>query len=195
VTPFEFFMGFYGLLLGIGLAELLLSFGRLIRARTRPTIGLLTPTLGLLVFLQIIASLIDAWLRLQHLRIDLIDMAIPILIGIAYFLAAVTVVPDDHNEWQSLDDYFFAKRIWTLGPVLAVFLLTLGLEIPSTMHMVEEANWFGFARYLAINIVVLVAIAAALLAKAPRVVLAAMLIHVAMLSYIYSVVLRDLGLS
>lgn len=188
-------MGFYGLLLGIGLAELLLSFGRLIRARTRPTIGLLTPTLGLLVFLQIIASLIDAWLRLQHLRIDLIDMAIPILIGIAYFLAAVTVVPDDHNEWQSLDDYFFAKRIWTLGPVLAVFLLTLGLEIPSTMHMVEEANWFGFARYLAINIVVLVAIAAALLAKAPRVVLAAMLIHVAMLSYIYSVVLRDLGLS
>lgn len=195
MTPFEFFMGFYGLLLGIGLAELLLSFGRLIRARTRPTIGLLTPTLGLLVFLQIIASLIDAWLRLQHLRIDLIDMAIPILIGIAYFLAAVTVVPDDHNEWQSLDDYFFAKRIWTLGPVLAVFLLTLGLEIPSTMHMVEEANWFGFARYLAINIVVLVAIAAALLAKAPRVVLAAMLIHVAMLSYIYSVVLRDLGLS
>lgn len=195
MSPFEFFMGFYGLLLGIGLAELLLSFGRLIRARTRPKVGLLTPTLGLLVFLQIITSLIDAWLRLQHLRIDLIDMAIPILIGIAYFLAAVTVVPDDHSEWQSLDDYFFAKRIWTLGPVLAVFLLTLGLEIPSTMHMIEEANWLGFARYLAINSVVLAAIAVSLLAKIPRLVLAAMLVHIAMLSYIYSAVLRELGLS
>lgn len=195
MSPFEFFMGFYGLLLGIGLAELLLSFGRLIRARTRPKIGLLTPTLGLLVFLQIITSLIDAWLRLQHLRIDLIDMAIPILIGIAYFLAAVTVVPDDHNEWQSLDDYFFAKRIWTLGPVLAVFLLTLGLEIPSTMRMIEEANWLSFARYLAVNSVVLAAIAVSLLARTPRVVLATMVIHIAMLSYIYSAVLRELGLS
>ena len=26
----------------------------------------------------------------------------------------MTVVPDDHHEWQNLDDYFFAKRMWTL---------------------------------------------------------------------------------
>lgn len=103
-------MGFYGLLLGIGLAELLLSFGKVIRARQRPKIGLLTPTLGVFVFLQIIAPLIDAWLRLQNLRIDLIDMAIPTFIGIAYFLVAVTVVPDDHEVWQNLDDCDCAIR-------------------------------------------------------------------------------------
>lgn len=195
MSPFEFFMGFYGLLLGIGLAELLLSFGRLIRARTRPKIGLLTPTLGLLVFLQIITSLIDAWLRLQHLRIDLFDMAIPIFIGIAYFLVAVTVVPDDHTEWQSLDDYFFARRYWTLGPILVVFLLTLCLEIPSTMHMIESANWPSLTRYITLNTVALLAILISLLAKSRRVVLVAMLGQIAMLSYIYSAVVRALGLT
>ncbi|ANP45280.1 hypothetical protein ATE48_04815 [Candidatus Viadribacter manganicus] len=62
ITPFEFFMGVYGLLLGIRLAELLLKSGRLIRARTLPPkkIGLLTPTLSALVFLQIVTSQIDA---------------------------------------------------------------------------------------------------------------------------------------
>ncbi|WP_156767603.1 hypothetical protein [Candidatus Viadribacter manganicus] len=55
-------MGVYGLLLGIRLAELLLKSGRLIRARTLPPkkIGLLTPTLSALVFLQIVTSQIDA---------------------------------------------------------------------------------------------------------------------------------------
>lgn len=195
MSPFEFFMGFYGLLLGIGLAELLLSFGRLIRARTRPKIGLLTPTLGALVFLQIITSLIDAWLRLQHLRIDLFDMAIPIFIGIAYFLVAVTVVPDDHTEWQSLDDYFFARRYWTLGPILVVFLLTMCLEIPSTMHMIESANWPSLTRYITLNSVALLAILISLLAKNRRVALVAMLGQIAMLSYIYSAVVRALGLT
>ncbi len=188
-------MGFYGLLLGIGLAELLLSFGRLIRARTRPKIGLLTPTLGALVFLQIITSLIDAWLRLQHLRIDLIDMAIPIIIGIAYFLVAVTVVPDDHNEWRNLDDYFFDRRKWTLGPILAIFILTLCLEIPSTMGMVESESWPNLIRYLALNAVALLMITTALLANHPRVVFAAMLFQIVILSYVYSALLRILGLS
>jgi hypothetical protein len=195
MSPFEFFMGFYGLLLGIGLAELLLSFGRLIRARTRPKIGLLTPALGALVFLNIVTSLIDAWLRLQHLRIDLFDMAIPIVIGVAYFLVAVTVVPDDHTEWQSLDEYFFARRKWTLGPILLIFLLTLCLEIPSTMRMINSADWPALQRYLTLNSVALLMITTSLLAKNPRVVLGAMIIQIAMLSYIYSAVLRILGLS
>ncbi len=195
MSKFEFFIAFYGLLLGIGLAELLLGFGRLIRARTRPKIGLLTPTLGVLVFLQIIVSLIDAWLRLQSLRIDLVDMAIPTIVGIAYFLVAVTVVPDDHAAWESLDDYFFAKRIWTIGPIIAVFVLTLVIEIPTTISMIEGARWGNFANYLALNLTALVALATALLSGRPRVVLAAMFTQIALVCFVYSVYLRMLGLS
>jgi|GEM_PF-3331767 len=195
MSKFEFFLAFYGLLLGIGLAELLLGFGKLIRARTRPKIGLLTPALGVLVFLQIIVSLIDAWLRLQGLRIDLVDMAIPTLIGIAYFLSAVTVVPDGHDEWENLDDYFFARRMWTLGPVIAVFGLTIAIEIPSTLRMVEHASWMSFGNYVALNLTSLMALLTALLVKHPRVVLSAMIVHIGMLGFVYSIYLRILGLS
>lgn len=195
MSKFEFFMTFYGLLLGIGLAELLLGFGKLIRARTRPKVGLLTPTLGVLVFLQIIVSLIDAWLRLQGLRIDMVDMAIPTLIGIAYFLAAVTVVPDGHGEWENLDDYFFARRMWTLGPVIAVFALTVAIEMPSTIGMIERGSWANFGNYVALNLTSLVVLLTALLVKHPRVVLGAMIVHIGMLSFVYSIYLRILGLS
>lgn len=192
---FEFFMGFYGLLLGIGLAELLLGYGKLIRARTRPKIGLLTPTLGALVFLQIIASVIDSWLRLQNLRIDFIDMAIPTLIGIAYFLVAVTVVPDDHAEWPDLDAYFFARRNWTLAPMLAIFILTLALEIPSTIGMVEDGHWQNFINYIALNTTALLAYVVAWRAKHPRVVLAAMIVVMVIIGFVYTAYLRILGLS
>lgn len=195
MSKFEFFIAFYGLLLGIGLAELLLGFGRLIRARTRPKIGLLTPTLGVLVFLQIIASLIDAWLRLQGLRIDLIDMAIPTLIGIAYFLVAVTVVPDGHGEWDDLDAYFFARRKWTLGPIIAVFVMTLAIELPSTIGMAEDGRWLNFLNYVGLNSAALVALLVALLVKRPRVVLGAMLAQIVILTFVYSAYLRILGLS
>ena len=195
MSKFEFFMAFYGLLLGIGLAELLLGFGRLIRARTRPKIGLLTPALGALVFLQVIVSLIDAWLRLQNLRIDLIDMAIPTLIGVAYFLVAVTVVPDDHGEWANLDDYFFARRRWTVGPILFVFALTLAIEIPSTTGMVSRGAWGSFANYVALNSVGLAALTTILLVKNARIVLGAIIVHIALLCFVYSVYLRVLELS
>jgi len=195
MSKFEFFMGFYGLLLGIGLAELLLGFGRLIRARTRPKIGLLTPAVGVLVFLQIIASMIDAWLRLQNLRVDLIDMAIPTIIGVAYFLAAVTVTPDDHAEWPNLDDYFFARRNWTLGPLIGVFFLTLAIEIPNTIHMIEHARWANLANYIALNSVGLIALMFAWRSKRPRVVLAGLVAWIATVGFIYSVYLRVLGLS
>ena len=65
----EFFMTFYSLLLGLAVAELLLGFANLARAHHRPALGLLTPALGLLVFLQVMASLLDAWRKLQDVSL------------------------------------------------------------------------------------------------------------------------------
>ncbi|MCA0357856.1 MAG: hypothetical protein LCH78_13505 [Proteobacteria bacterium] len=195
MSKFEFFMGFYGILLGIGLAELLLGFGKLIRARTRPKIGLLTPAAGVLVFLQLTASMIDAWLRLQNLRIDLIDLAIPIIIGVAYFLAAVTVTPDDHAAWPDLDDYFFARRNWILGPVIGVFFLTLAIEIPSTLHMIEQSQWEKLTHYIGLNSAGLITFLVAWRSKRPKIVLAGIIGWIVTLIFIYSIYLRVLGLS
>jgi hypothetical protein len=104
MSNFELFMSFFGLLLGLAVADLMSGFANLARAKDRPKIGVITPVLGLLIFLSIMTSLLDAFRKLQDVPVSLIGFALPTLIGIAYFVAAVAAVPRDQGSWESLDD-------------------------------------------------------------------------------------------
>ena len=84
MSNFELFMSFFGLLLGLAVAELMSGFANLARAKDRSKIGLITPVLGLVMFLSIMTSLLDAFRKLQDVPISLIGFALPTLIGIAY---------------------------------------------------------------------------------------------------------------
>ncbi|MFL9839953.1 hypothetical protein ABS767_03160 [Sphingomonas sp. ST-64] len=99
MSQFEFFMTFYSLLVGLAVAELLLGFMNLLRHRQRPKLGLFTPLLGALVFLQLMALFIDAWVSLQDVQISIQGLAIPTLIGVSAFAASVLVVPRDPEDW------------------------------------------------------------------------------------------------
>lgn len=125
MTQFEFFMTFYGLLLGLAVAELLLGFANLLRHRARPKLGLLTPLLGLLVFLQLMATFIDAWSRLQSVAVTMEGLALPTAIGVTMFFISVILVPRDPAEWSDLDDYFRLNRRWSIGLLIAVKIMIL----------------------------------------------------------------------
>ena len=131
MSQFEFFMTFYSLLLGLAVAELLLGFANLLRHRARPKLGLLTPLLGIFVFLQLMATFIDAWSRLQHVALTMDGLALPTGIGVLLFFVSVIVVPRDPAEWTNLDEYFRANRRWAVGLVIAANLLVLGYEAPN----------------------------------------------------------------
>jgi len=132
MSQFEFFMGFYGLLLGLSVAELLLSFGNLVRAHKQPKWGVVTPLVGLLIFVQLIASFSDAWMKLQDVTIDFGGVTTPALIGVSFFVAALLVTPREADDWPSLDDYYFKRGRWAVAGVLMVnFLTILFLEIGS----------------------------------------------------------------
>jgi hypothetical protein len=149
MSQFEFFMTFYSLLLGLAVAELLLGFANLLRHRARPKLGLLTPLLGLLVFLQLMATFIDAWSRLQGVSITMEGLALPTAIGVVLFFVSVIVVPRDPAEWTDLDEYFRANRRWAVGLVIAANLLVLGYEVPElpigNAPVYIAINAFGFA--------------------------------------------------
>lgn len=125
MSQFEFFMTFYGLLVGLGVAELLLGFMNLLRHRQRPKLGLLTPLLGVLVLLQMMALFIDAWTSLKAVQITMAGLAVPTLIGIAAFAASVLVVPREIEEWPDLDAYFYRNRRIVLGLLVAVNILII----------------------------------------------------------------------
>jgi hypothetical protein len=127
MTPFEFFMAFYGLLLGLAVAELFSGFGNLLRAKSQPRWGSLTPLLGLAIFISIVACFADAWRLMQNLTIDFRSITVPALIGVSLFTASIMAVPKDIDEWPNLDDYFIARRRFTVGALLAVNLLTIFL--------------------------------------------------------------------
>lgn len=155
MSQFEFFMTFYSLLVGLGVAELLLSFMNLLRHRQRPILGLLTPLLGAVMFLQLMALFIDAWMSRQGVKIDMAGLAIPTLIAVGTFAASVLTVPRDPEDWQDLDAYFYRNRRITLGLLMAVNMLILVHEsanIPAQL----------LAPYITLNLIGFVIIAAAM---------------------------------
>jgi hypothetical protein len=147
MDQFEFFFTFYGVLLGLALAELLLGFANLLRERVQPKWGLLTPLVGLLVLVEISATFLDAWRKLQGIELSLAGFAVPTLIGIAYFVAAVMTVPRQVEDWPSLDDYFFARRRWIAGLLIAANLLHGATELP----FLARADRSAVLEYLAAN--------------------------------------------
>lgn len=185
MSNFELFMSFFGLLLGLAVAELMSGFANLARAQKRPKIGAITPALGLLIFLSIMSSLLDAFRKLQDVPISLIGFALPTLIGIAYFVAAIAAVPRDGGSWESLDDYYFERRTWTAGMLLAANVLTLGIELRFTTEMVRNAEWGRFASYAAANFVWLGALVLALTARKRWLVLAGLGLSIALILYYY----------
>jgi len=185
MSNFELLMSFFGLLLGLAVAELMSGFANLARARDRPEIGIITPLLGLFIFLSIMTSLLDAYRKLQDVPVSLVGFALPTLIGIAYFVAAAAAVPRDLGSWASLDDYFFQRRTWTAGMLLAATVLTLGIELPFSTAMVRNAEWGKFAAYAGANSLWLAAHVVTLTARKRWMVLAGFSLLIALTLYYY----------
>lgn len=150
MDQFGFFFAFFGLILGLALAELLNSFAAILREKVRPAWGVVTPLLGLLIVIEIAATFVDAWLKLRSVNINLVGFALPGLIGITYYVAAVMAVPRTATDWASLDDYFYARRYWIVGLLIVANLGHMALELPAVLsegrlvaHIVGNAFLFG----------------------------------------------------
>ena len=181
MTKFEFFMGFYGLLLGLSVAELLTGFGNLLRQRERPKWGMLTPLAGLAVFVMIISAFLDAWASMQDISINLRGLFTPIAIAMSYFFAALMVVPRDATEWADLDAYFLARRKLIFAPTLIPIVLTI--------FVLERPHWAEFGgptmTYVVVNALLFVLQALPIVTARPRVIKVALILFLAIMVEIY----------
>ena len=105
-------------MLGLAVAELLGAFAALLRESAPPRLGVVTPLLGLQILLEMLANYVDAWSMSREVGVSLADFAVPTLIGLLYYVAAVIIVPRRLSEWVSLDDYFDKRRKWIVGTLL-----------------------------------------------------------------------------
>ena len=150
MTQFEFFMTFYGLLLGLSVAELFSGFARIIQDRTPPRVGIILPMLGLIAVIEFIATFIDAWTSLTGVSISFVDLFLPTLIALSYFALAAILVPRQFDEWPDLSAYFDHRRAWIIGLLLTANLLIIStIMMTSVPERIRDEDWSGLTFHIA----------------------------------------------
>ena len=99
MSKFEFFFAFYGLLLGLGVAELLQGVGSAVRARRIRAVGEKTGLMALGLLVVMLLTWLDAWTSLNRVELNMGSLAGPVAVAVCYYLAAVIVFPKDIEEW------------------------------------------------------------------------------------------------
>lgn len=160
MDKFSFFFGFYGLILGLAVTELLNGLGKLVRAGAVRKLGLQTALLAAILLLVICATWIDAWESLRGVSLDFAGLWAPVSIAILYYLAATIVFPEHPDAWASLDDYFAQrKRIVGLLLLANEFVVNYsyrGVLIDTYQHDPEKFWHWTVPYNIAIKLVFLV---------------------------------------
>jgi hypothetical protein len=125
MSKFEFFFAFYGLLLGLGVAELLQGVGSVVRARRIRAVGVQTGLMALGLLVVMMLTWLDAWTSLQRVELNMGSLVGPVAVAVCYYLAAVVVFPKAIEEWESLDAYYAERKRYAVGlMIIAEVLIT-----------------------------------------------------------------------
>lgn len=120
---FGFMFGFYGLLLGLAVAEMAAGFSRAYDERQTRPLGYVAPLFGILLLVDLITFWMNAWAYRELAEIShLIAFAVA-LVALLYYFAATQVFPKA-AETNTLDDHIMGHRREVAFCVLASNLLT-----------------------------------------------------------------------
>lgn len=127
MSAFEFFFSFYGLLLGLCVAELVGGFARVLHERERVRFGWLTPLLAVFVALDVATFWNQAWVIFRGAPYNYALLIVGLVIAATFYVAAsVTfprVVAEGSDRRIDLDAHFWAHRRLVFGCVLAANLI------------------------------------------------------------------------
>jgi len=118
MSGFDFAFTLFGLLLGLSLTEVFGGFARALRARQRVRIGWLCPLLALVMTVDLVSHWIAAWDDRDAIAVTFPTLLFGAAIAGLYYMAAALVFPDDIDEWNDLDSYFFTQKIWVVLAIL-----------------------------------------------------------------------------
>ena len=179
MSAFEFFFSFYGLLLGLSVAELVGGFARVLHERHRVRFGWLTPLLALFVAIDLVTFWNQAWVFFRGAPFNPALLLVGLIIAATFYIAASVTFPRVSAEGVEtkidLDDHFWAHRRLVFGCVLAanaiVWLLLVALAL-------ADPDWAAVWSARLIIGVGIFAVSTAVAAFAPqrRVVIAALVV-------------------
>lgn len=123
----------FGLVLGLGIAEILRGFAqawRIVRGvgavKSEIRIGWLVPLLGTLVIMDQTQFYISAYMMRDAIPFTYFSLLSVLAVVGAYYLCSTFIFPDDPADWPDFDVYYLRVKRIVVGGVIAVNL-ALGL--------------------------------------------------------------------
>jgi len=147
MTEFEYYIAFYGLLLGLSVAEVASKFLNAIGARRVLKIGWMTPALAIFIFLDITSFWIYAWSVRDALVISWGTMFTGLLVALSYYFAAGLAFPRDISEWSDLDEYYWEHKRIVLSGILVANLISFAVAFMNRWSPLDFAFWFNQSTY------------------------------------------------
>ena len=158
MSAFEFFFSFYGLLLGLCVAELVGGFARILHERKRVQFGWLTPALALFVAIDIATFWNQAWIIFRGAPFNTFLLIVGLAIAATFYIAASVTFPrpsDDGTETIDLDQHFWQHRRVVFTCIMAANLIVAVLLILLSQGNSEFARitaswrlWIGTAIFV-----------------------------------------------
>jgi len=149
MNGFEVYFSFFGLLLGLSVAQVASGIGHAVVSRKNATLGLLTPLLAIFVLLDIASFWVWAWRARDVVEVSYTSINLGLVTTLAYYIATVLLFPLPSAEWQKLDDHYWRnKRFVVSGVMLAnAVIVTHGLltraDLPTLRFWLLQPIYWG----------------------------------------------------
>lgn len=136
MSQFEFLFSLYGLLLGLGVADLASGFSRAYDKRRAQPIGWLAPGLAALLICDLLTFWLGAY-RYRDLEVTYYLTLAATVVGLIYYFAASQVFPRE-GSGEAADDHAMARRRLI---ALSIFAINLAVFfVPSAFGWAAGAS-------------------------------------------------------
>lgn len=133
MSSFEFYFSFFGLILGIAVANVAIGFGRLWRARRQVGIGACLPLLGVWLLCHAVLNWSSTWQSLQAVPVNPTSLFIGLLVSLPYVLVSTVMFPEEADRTGSLDDFYLSHSR----------LVMAAMMVPTLVGMIGYFALFG----------------------------------------------------
>jgi hypothetical protein len=133
---FAFLFGFYGLLLGLAVAEIAAGFSRAWDERRRRALGLVGPLFGAVLLLDLLTYWLSAWGHRDLKAVTFVVAFISALAALFYYFAATQVFPKE-GQADSLNEHIMDHR---KAVVFCVVASNLTSFLPALLHEVLDLH-------------------------------------------------------
>jgi hypothetical protein len=147
MDAFSFYFSFYGLILGLAVAQVASGFLNAVGTREEIKIGWLTPALAIFIFVDITSFWIYAWGIREIFRISWGVMYLGLLISLLYYFASGLVFPRKVEQWPDLDTYYWRHKRLVIGGILIPNLIAFTQTTISHPPTIDPVYIFAQGTY------------------------------------------------